>query len=108
VVVNPEDEMAWLAYGVTQLRVGQLDQGLESLKGGITLANKVMVEGYQNYLYWDGRGLVRASIQRSVSLLTKGAAEKDSIIQATDRLLAQIDDEENFQRSTYRQSLRPL
>jgi tetratricopeptide (TPR) repeat protein len=108
VALNQDDELAWIAYGLTQLRVGQVEKGLESLKGGITLASKVMVDGYHNYLYWDGRGLIRASIRRSAFLLTRGAEEKDNIIQTNDRLLAQIDDEENFQRNTYRQNTRPL
>ena len=104
--LNQEDEIAWLAFGLTQLRVGQVDKGLESLKGGITLASRVMVDGYHNFIYWDTRGLIRASIRRSAFLLTRGAEEKDSIIQATDRLLAQIDEEENFQRNTARQNAR--
>jgi tetratricopeptide (TPR) repeat protein len=108
VALNQQDEIAWIAYGVTQLRVGQVDNGIESLKGGITLASKKMVDGYHNYQYWDTRGVIRASIRRSAFLLTKGAEEKDNIIQTTDRLLAQIDDEENFQRNTYRQNTRPL
>ncbi|HEX2228502.1 MAG TPA: tetratricopeptide repeat protein [Candidatus Binatia bacterium] len=108
VALNREDEQAWIAYGLTQLRVGQIDKGLESLKGGITLASKVMVDGYHNYLYWDTRGVIRAGIRRSAFLLTRGAEEKDNIIQATDRLLAEIDNEENFQRNTYRQNTRHL
>jgi tetratricopeptide (TPR) repeat protein len=108
VALKPEDEIAWIAYGLAQLRVGQVDKGIESLKGGITLASKVMVDGYHNYVYWDTRGLIRASLRRSAYLLTRGAEEKDNIIQATDRLLAEIDNEENFQRNTYRQNTRPL
>ena len=104
--LNREDELAWLAFGLTQLRVGEVDKGLESLKGGITLASRVMVNGYHSYLYWDTRGLIRASIRRSAFLLTKGAEEKDNIIQATDRLLAQVDDEENFQKTTYQQNIQ--
>ena len=105
--LNQEDEIAWLAFGVTQLRIGQLDKGLESLKGGITLASRVMVDGYHNFIYWDTRRLIRASIRRSAFLLTRGAVEKDSIIQETDRLLAQIDEEENFQRNSSPQNARP-
>jgi tetratricopeptide (TPR) repeat protein len=108
VALNQQDEIAWIAYGLTQLRVGQVDKGIESLKGGITLASRVMVDGYHNYLYWDTRGLIRASIRRSAFLLPGGAEEKDNIIQATDRLLALVDDEENFQRNTYQQNVRPL
>jgi tetratricopeptide (TPR) repeat protein len=108
VAVNKEDEIAWIALGLTQLRLGQNDKGVESLKGGITLANKVMVDGYHNYIYWDTRGLIRASMRQSAFLLTQGAEEKDKIIQATDRLLALVDDEENFQRNTRIQNTRPL
>jgi tetratricopeptide (TPR) repeat protein len=108
VAVNKEDEIAWIALGLTQLRLGQNDNGLESLKGGITLANKVMVDGYHNYIYWDTRGLIRASMRQSAFLVAKGPEEKDKIIQSTDRLLALIDDEENFQRNTRIQNTRPL
>jgi tetratricopeptide (TPR) repeat protein len=106
--VDKDDEMAWIAFGLTQLRLNQNDKGIESLKGGITLANKVWVDGYHNYLYWDTRGLIRASLRRSAFLLTKGIDEKDGIIQNTDRLLALVDDEENFQKNTRRQNERPL
>lgn len=106
--VDKEDEMAWLALGLTQLRLNQNEKGMESLKGGITLANKIWVDGYHNYLYWDTRGVVRASLRRSAFLLTKGMEEKDNIIQTTDRLLALVDDEENFQKNTRTQNERPL
>jgi len=98
--VNKEDEIAWIALGVTQLRLNQTDKGIESLKGGITLASRVMVDGYHNYMYWDTRGLVSASMRRSAFLVTKGPDEKDGIIQNTERLLALVDAEENFQRNT--------
>jgi tetratricopeptide (TPR) repeat protein len=108
VALNNEDEMAWIALGLTQLRLGQNEKGIESLKGGLTLASRVMVDGYHNYLYFDTRGLVHASIRRSAFLITKGLEEKDNIIQTTDRLLALIDDEENFQKNTDRVNKRPL
>jgi tetratricopeptide (TPR) repeat protein len=105
--VNKDDEIAWLAIGLTQLRLGQNESGLESLKGGVTLASKVMIEGYHNYPYWDIKGTIRGAIRRTAFLLTKGLEEKDNIIQATDRMLALIDDEENFQKNTRRQNVRP-
>ena len=108
VAVNNDDEQGWMALGTTQLRLGQTDKGIESLKGGITLASKVMVDGYHNYIYWDTRGLVRSSLQRSAFLIVKGPEEKDNIIQNMDRLLALIDDEENFQRNTRIQNERSL
>jgi tetratricopeptide (TPR) repeat protein len=106
--VDKDDELAWIALGLTQLRLDQTDKGLESLKGGITLANKVMVDGYHNFIYWDTRGLIHASMRRSAFLITKGPEEKNNIIQNTDRLLALIDDEENVQRNTRIQNERPL
>ena len=106
--VDKDDELAWIALGLTQLRLGQMDKGLESLKDGITLANKVMVDGYHNFIYWDTRGLIHASMRRSAFLITKGPEEKNNIIQNTDRLLALIDDEENVQRNTRIQNERPL
>jgi hypothetical protein len=41
-------------------------------------------------------------------LLTKGIDEKANIISTTDRLMALVDDEENFQRNTRIQNTRPL
>jgi tetratricopeptide (TPR) repeat protein len=108
VAVNRDDEIAWLALGVTELRLGQNEKGIETLKGGITLASKVLVEGYHNYERWDIRGTVRASIRRCAFYLTKGPEEKENIIQSTDRLLALIDDEENAQKNMHVQNMRPL
>lgn len=107
-IVNKDDEMAWMAFGATQLRLGQNDAGIESLKGGITLASKVMVDGYHDLIYFDTRGLIRAEIRRSAFLLTKGIDEKTNIIATTDRLMALVDDEVNFQRNTRIQNTRPL
>jgi len=104
--VDKEDEIAWIALGVTQLRLNQPDKGIESLKGGITLASKVMVNGYHNYMYWDTRGLVGASMRRSAFLVMKGPDEKEGIIQSTERLLALVDEEENFQRNARIQNER--
>jgi len=108
VAVNNEDEQAWLVLGVTELRLGQNEKGIETLKGGVTLANKTMVDGYHNYLYFDTRGLVRASLRRTAFLLTKGIDEKQNIIQSTDRLMALIDDEENFQKNVNAHNKQPL
>lgn len=106
--INREDEMAWIAFGLSQLRLGQNDAGIESLKGGITLASRVMVDGYQNFYYFDTRGLIKAQIRRSAFLITKGIEEKNDIISSTDRLMALVDDEVNFQRNTRIQNERPF
>jgi tetratricopeptide (TPR) repeat protein len=108
VAVNKDDEVAWLALGVTELRLGQNEKGIETLKGGITLASKALIEGYHNYERWDLRGTIRATIRRCAFYLTKGVEEKENIIQSTDRLLALIDDEENTQKNLHTQSMQQL
>jgi tetratricopeptide (TPR) repeat protein len=108
VAMNKDDEIAWIALGLAQLQIGQNNQGIETLKGGITLANTAMINGYKNYLYWDTRGVIGAALRRSAFLITKGVEEKKNIIEVTDRLLAEVDDEDNFQRNTRTQNIRPL
>jgi tetratricopeptide (TPR) repeat protein len=108
VAVNKEDEIAWLALGVTELRLGQNQKGIETLKGGVTLASKVLVEGYNNHERWDIRGTVKTAVRRCAFYLTKGAEEKENIIQSVDRLLALIDDELNTQKNFHVQNMRPL
>src|SRR5262245_15001951 len=103
---DKDDEIAWLALGVTELRLGQNEKGVETLKGGITLASKVLVEGYHNYERWDIRATVKTSVRRSAFYLTKGVEEKENIIQSTDRLLALIDDEENTQKNNHTSNVR--
>jgi tetratricopeptide (TPR) repeat protein len=106
VTVNKDDEIAWLTLGVTQLRLGQNDKGIETLKGGITLASRVLGEGYRNYERWDIRGVIKASVRRCAFYVAKGPEEKENILQSTDRLLALIDDEENVQRNYHTQNVR--
>jgi len=106
--VNKDDEIAWISFGLTQLRLGQNDKGVETLKSGITLAHRVMKDGYKNYYTWDSRGVISAQLRRSAFLLTKGVEERNGIIEATDRLLALVDDEDNFQRNTRVQNTNHL
>jgi hypothetical protein len=108
VAVNKDDEVAWIALGLTQMRLGQTDKGMDSLKGGITLAHKAMVEGYHNHKNWDSRGVVRGALRRSAFLLAKGPEERDNILQTNDRLLALVDDEENFQKNALVQNNRQI
>jgi hypothetical protein len=82
----------------------QNEKGIETLKGGITLASKVMAEGYHDYERWDIRGTIR----RCAFYLTKGVEEKENIIQSTVRLLALIDEEENAQKNLHAQNMNQL
>ena len=106
--VNPDNEIAWISFGMTQLQLGQNEKGIETLKGGITLASKVMVEGYHNYEKWDIRRTIQASIRRSAFLLISDSQAKEKILQSLSQLLAQVDDEENFQKNTHVQNVAPL
>ena len=106
--VNPDNEIAWISLGMTQLQLGQNEKGIETLKSGITLASKVMVEGYHNYEKWDNRHTIKASIRRSAFLLISDPQAKEKILQSMSQLLAQVDDEENFQKNTHVQNVAPL
>jgi tetratricopeptide (TPR) repeat protein len=108
VAVNPDNEIAWISLGVTQLQLGENEKGIETLKSGITLASKVMVEGYHNYEKWDIRRTIQTSIRRSAFLLISESQAKEKIIQSVNQLLAQVDDEENFQKNTHVQNVAPL
>ncbi len=96
--VNKDDEVAWLVLGMAQLRLGQGEKGLETLKGGITLVSKASKSGYRDFSEWDRNGLVRASIGRAAVAAVKGLDAKDSLISAVETILARMDDEESLQR----------
>ena len=83
VVVNKDDEIAWLALGVTELRLGQNEKGIETLKGGITLASKVLVKGTTTMT--DGISGEPSGHPSGAPAfyLTKGVEEKENIIQWT-------------------------
>ena len=96
--VNRDDEIAWLVYGLSQLRVGENAKGLETIKGGLTLLAKAMKEEYRGYALWDPRGTVRNTLNRAVFQALKGLEERENLIQINEQLLLRIDEEEWFQR----------
>ena len=96
--VNKDDEIAWLVYGLAQMRVGEPAKGLETIKGGLTLLAKAMGDDYRGWAGWDPRGTVRSSLNRAVFQALKGIEERDTLVQATEQLLARIDEEEWYQR----------
>ncbi len=100
--LNKEDEIAWVVLGLTQLRLGENEKGMETLKGGITLLARASKNGYLGYEDWDSQGRVRAALRRAVLFASKGLAEKQNLIDSTERLLYRVDDEEHFQRRDVR------
>jgi tetratricopeptide (TPR) repeat protein len=98
--VNPEDEIAWLVLGITELRIGDDEKGLQALQGGITLFSKVSQRGYKGFRYWDRSGRVKTAARRCVLVLRSGfEGKKEERIQTVENLLAAIDAEE-WQLST--------
>jgi tetratricopeptide (TPR) repeat protein len=98
-VVNKDDEIAWLTLGMTQLHLGEEEKGITTLKGAITLISKLATRGYRGYPEWDVKGGVRNAISRSAFEVTKGPEAKENILRACDTLLVRMDDEENFQKN---------
>jgi tetratricopeptide (TPR) repeat protein len=98
IAVNKEDEIAWLVYGLAQIRVGENAKGLETIKGGLTLMVKAMKEDYRGYPTWDPRRTVRNTLNRAVFQALKGLEERENLIQINEQLLMRIDEEEWFQR----------
>lgn len=92
--VNKDDEIAWLVFGLTQLRTGEDHKALETLKGALTLASKAMVEYYRGFQYWDRAGKVRIALRRAVLSATKGLEEKQNLIRNVELLIAGVDEEE--------------
>jgi tetratricopeptide (TPR) repeat protein len=106
--IHPEDEIAWISLGITELRLGDDAKGMESLKGGLTLLAKNSQEYYKGIEFWDHDGYVRTAIRRSVLAVTKGVENKDGIIQTTEVLLTRIDEEEWWQdRKKKRDQITP-
>lgn len=91
--IKEDDEIAWVSLALTQLRLGDDENGLKSIKGGLTLLGRVSKEGYRGYAYWDRNGLVRVALRRAVLEATKGLEEKPRIIQNTEALLLRVDEE---------------
>src|SRR3989338_157970 len=85
--VNNEDEIAWMVLGITQLRLGENDKGLETLRGWLTLFSKNSVESYRGYTYWDRAG-------RAFFTAQKGLDEKENLMRSAENLLTAIDEEE--------------
>ena len=104
--VNKDDEVAWLVLGLTELRLGQDEKGLETIKSGITLVSKLSIAGYRGFPEWDRNSLVRTSIRRAALQALKGLEEKDNLIRAGESVLAQMDNEENLQRPEAARKLR--
>ncbi len=96
VVVNQQDEIAWLTLGLTQLRRGDDEKGLETIRGGLTLLAKASRNGYKGYEEWDKAGKVNIALRRAVFAAQKGLQDggtKDGVIRSVESTLASIDDE---------------
>lgn len=93
-LLNKDDEIAWLALGLSQLRRAEDQKGLESIKGGLTLLGRAMTDGYREYREWDPNRAVRTALRRAVLAATKGLEEKNNLVRSVEVLLDRVDDEE--------------
>lgn len=73
---NPKDEIAWIILGLTQLQLGDNENGLESLKGGLTLLSRASKDGYRGIKSWDRGGVVRSALRKAVFFSYEGARGK--------------------------------
>ncbi len=98
ILVNKEDEIAWLTIGMVQLRLGDNQAGRESYKGGVALLSKLAKDGYRGYENYDLNNLVMASIRRAIFQVKKGdSVSPKSLIRAGEFILYRIDEEEVYQ-----------
>ena len=96
--LNNDDEIAWLIFGITQMRLGDNDRGLESVRGGLTLFAKATADDkYRGYNGWDPAGRVKTAGRRAVFLALKGLEQKDDLIRSVEAVLSAVDDEEFHQ-----------
>ena len=98
VAIKNDDEIAWLIFGITQLRLGDNDRGLESVRGGLTLFAKATSDNkYRGWDVWDPAGKVKIAGRRAVFIALKGLEEKDDLIRSVENLLSAVEDEEFHQ-----------
>ena len=90
-----DDEIAWLTYGITQLRLGDNDRGLESVRGGLSLFSKATADNnYRGYNGWDPADKVKIAARRAVFVALKGLEQKDDLIRGVELVLSAVEDEE--------------
>lgn len=95
--VNKTDEIAWLVAGLARLRLAEDDNGLENIKGGLTLLVDWLKNRYKENPRWDSQGQVQNALRRAVSLIDKeGIRGKEGIITSVEALLWSIDQEESM------------
>ena len=90
--LNKDDEIGWIVMGLTQLRRGDDQRGLESFKGGLTLLARATRSGYKDIRdeFWDSHGVVRRTLRRSIGLARGGVGEKRKLLRAGELLLHRI------------------
>jgi len=98
VAIRQDDEIAWLIFGITQLRLGDNAKGLESVRGGLTLFSKATADHkYRGYNDWDPADKVKIAARRAVFVALKGLEQKDDLIRGVELVLSAVDDEEFHQ-----------
>ena len=90
--VKKDDEIAWLIYGLTQLKLEEHRKGTDSLKAGLTLLNKQSKSGNLESL--SPPASIRRDFRRAVFAVDKAdPAQKAETINAVENLLLRIIEE---------------
>jgi len=98
VALNSQDDIAWLIFGLSQLRLGDNEKGLETVRGGLTLFAKATADNsYRGYKSWDPNDRVKIALRRAVFVAVKGIEAKDDVIRSVESMLSAVDDEEFYQ-----------
>jgi tetratricopeptide (TPR) repeat protein len=98
VALNSQDDIAWLIFGLSQLRLGDNERGLETVRGGLTLFGKATANNsYRDHKAWDPADKVKLALRRAVFVAVKGLEAKDDLIRSVESMLSAVDEEEFHQ-----------
>jgi len=92
---------------LSQLRLGDNDRRLESVRGGLTLFSRATADNkYRGYNEWDPADRVKTAGRRAVFIALKGLEQKDDLIRSVENVLSPVEDEEFHQMFEKTQQLK--
>jgi tetratricopeptide (TPR) repeat protein len=102
-VQHPQDHVARLYLGLTEVRLGDRQRGLRDIENGMK-----GIAAFLNYLnnnfaysfgqFWDPGGTIRASIKTDLTLISGANTDWAQLIAAGERLGIRIEEEEDKAR----------
>jgi tetratricopeptide (TPR) repeat protein len=102
-VQHPQDHVARLYLGLTEVRLGDRQRGLRDIENGMK-----GIAAFLNYLnnnfaysfgqFWDPAGTIRASIKTDLAMISGPNTDWSQLIAAGERLGIRIEEEEDRAR----------